>query len=76
MLHKYPNIHRLSPADYNLIQETLARARWGEVDQQLLRRLARAIAIKLEHPEPAETRLRQFLSEVAAAYQRFRAERM
>ena len=74
LLREYPYIHRLSVADYELIRETLARADQQAVDPALLHRLARAIAVKLEHPAPAEAQARPFLEDVAAAYRSLKAQ--
>ena len=46
----WSGIRRLTAADYALVQETLARYRSGALDGVLLRRVASAIATKLEQP--------------------------
>jgi uncharacterized RDD family membrane protein YckC len=45
----WSGIRRLTAADYELVQETLARYRSGKLDGALLHRVAGAIATKLEH---------------------------
>lgn len=70
----WSGIRRLTPADYELVQETLTRYRVGEIDRLLLARVAGAIATKLGHtpssqPEQATaTDHIAFLKAVAAAY--------
>lgn len=46
----WSGIRRLTLADYELVQETLARYRRGELDRALLQRVATAIATKLARP--------------------------
>lgn len=76
----WSTIRRLSPADYELVQETLARYQAGKLEASLLARVAGAIATKLERapsspldgperPTPADHVT--FLTAVAAAYGRW-----
>jgi uncharacterized RDD family membrane protein YckC len=76
----WSGIRRLTAADYELVQETLARYRSGKLDSALLGRVARAIATKLEQASssqldginrdtPADQAA--FLEAVAAAYGRW-----
>lgn len=76
----WSGIRRLTAADYELVQETVARYRRGSLDQSLLRRVAAAIATKLEHAPSSQldgieqrTPAEQvaFLEAVAAAYGRW-----
>ena len=76
----WSGIRRLSPADYELVQETLARYRSGNLEGPLLKRVATAIATKLERAPssstdsmPGNTPADQvtFLDAVAAAYGRW-----
>jgi hypothetical protein len=76
----WSNIRRLTPADYELVQETLARYRNDTLDTALLRRVATAIATKLERASSSQvgsvsltTTYDQvtFLRAVAAAYGRW-----
>lgn len=74
LLTRYVNVRRLSVTDYELIRESLRRHNEGTVSTDILRRLALALAAKLEvpAPEPHWTASRQFLNEVAEAYRRYR----
>lgn len=67
---RFPALRRLSPTDYELIQETLTRHNQGQVTPTTLHRLARAIASKLGAllPEANWQASRAFLGEVAEAY--------
>jgi len=69
LLLAFPTIRRLTSADYELLQETLTRARRGAISQRNVDRLARALAVRLDvaAPQGGEDAL-QFLAEVAAAY--------
>jgi uncharacterized RDD family membrane protein YckC len=76
----WSGIRRLTAADYELVQETLARYRSGSLDKTLLRRVAGAIATKLEQaPSSQLERIDRaaaaeqvaFLDAVAAAYGRW-----
>ena len=64
---QFPNLHRLSAADIDLVQDALNRYSAGKADGYLLRRLAVALAIKLEMPDPAQD-WRRFLNAIADAY--------
>jgi hypothetical protein len=81
----WSSIRRLTAADYELVQETLARYRSGKLDGALLHRVATAIATKLERTPssqvdgPGRTLIGRakvaeevaFLDAVAAAYGRW-----
>jgi uncharacterized RDD family membrane protein YckC len=76
----WSGIRRLTPADYELVQETLARYRSGNLDGSLLGRVATAIATKLERSpssqldgmkRAASADQAAFLDAVAAAYGRW-----
>lgn len=76
----WSNIRRLTPADYELVQETLARYRDNTLDPALLRRVATAIATKLERTSSSQVESVKlattydqvtFLRAVAAAYGRW-----
>ena len=64
---QFPNLHRLSAADIDLVQDALNRYSAGKADGYLLRRLAVALAAKLEMPDPAQD-WRRFLNAIADAY--------
>jgi uncharacterized RDD family membrane protein YckC len=70
---QFPNISRLSAADYSLIQETLDRDRRQRLETALIRRLAGAIATKLDTPPPSDRQARQFLEDIALIYRRYGA---
>jgi uncharacterized RDD family membrane protein YckC len=59
---------RLTAADYDLIQEALARSRTGGLDAALLVRLASALAGRLGTSTPPPDQARQFLEELADLY--------
>lgn len=67
---RFPGLRRLTAADYELIQEMLARHDQGKVQGAALARLASAIATKLTLDAPARDwhASRHFLAEVAEAY--------
>ncbi len=69
LLLAFPAIRRLSSADYELIQETLARFRRGAISHRALERLAATLALRLdtEAPHGWDSALK-FLQRVAAAY--------
>lgn len=76
----WSGIRRLTPGDYALVQETLARYRSGQLDGTLLRRVATAIATKLERTpsltidgadQTTVAGQAAFLDAVAAAYGRW-----
>jgi uncharacterized RDD family membrane protein YckC len=81
----WSGIRRLSASDYELVQETLARYRSGNLDPVLLRRVAGAIATKLERSpsslldgddqswgnRQSAVELADFLDAVALAYGRW-----
>ena len=73
----WSGIRRLTPADYELVQETLARYRAGSLNTALLTRVAGAIATKLNHASSSQLGQATaadhaaFLSNVAAAYGRW-----
>ncbi len=62
---RFPAIRRLTIADYELVQSTLARERTGNLSLSLLRRLSDALAAKLE-VEPPQQPI-PFLRDVAEA---------
>jgi len=64
---QFPNLYRLSAADIDLVQDALNRYNAGKADGYLLRRLAVALATKLEMPDPTQD-WRRFLNAVADAY--------
>lgn len=68
---RFPNIHQLSVADYELLSETLTRYRQFQVDVTILHRLAAVLARKLENVEPRRNDSYQFLADVAEAYRRY-----
>ncbi len=67
---RFPGLRRLTAADYELIQDLLARHDQGKVQGVTLSRLAAAIATKLALDPPARDwhASRRFLVEVAEAY--------
>jgi uncharacterized RDD family membrane protein YckC len=73
----WSGIRRLTTADYELVQETLARYRAGNLDRALLARVAAAIATKLDRApssqlgQPAAADPVNFLAAVATAYGRW-----
>lgn len=76
----WSSVRRLSAADYELVQETIARYRTFHLDTKLLSRVAIAIATKLEDiPSSSIEGIKQanaegqltFLKNVAAAYGRW-----
>jgi len=69
LLLAFPEIRRISSADYELIQETLARFRRGAISNRAVERLARTVATRLDSavPQGWDSALK-FLQQVAAAY--------
>lgn len=69
LLLAFPEIRRLSSAEYELIQETLARFRRGAISHRAVERLAGTVAVRLQSQAPQgwESALK-FLRQVAAAY--------
>jgi uncharacterized RDD family membrane protein YckC len=76
----WSGIRRLNAADYALVQETLARHKGGQLDTALLRRVATAIATKVEGAPSSQldkmtraslTEHVAFLEAVATAYGRW-----
>ncbi len=70
-LPQFPTLRRLSGNDYQLICATLARYDAGAASPALLRRLALAVAARLQSAPPVvydATINRNFLAAVAAAY--------
>jgi uncharacterized RDD family membrane protein YckC len=73
----WSGIRRLTPADYELVQETLARYRAGALERALLARVATAIATKLDRApssqldQPTVADPVNFLMAVATAYGRW-----
>ena len=67
----WTGIRRLSPADYELVQESLARYHRGQLDRQLLGRVARVIATKIGYPTSSSLDASTFLADVTAAYGRW-----
>jgi uncharacterized RDD family membrane protein YckC len=68
LLLRYTNIRRLTAGDYELIQETLNRRRNSRVTSDVVARLARVIAAKLEVDPPRAPDAPAFLQEVLATY--------
>ncbi len=69
LLLEFPAIRTLTPQDYELIRETLHRYDRGQVKQQILLRLARVVAQKLDKEAPFHAGdARSFLDRVAWAY--------
>ncbi|MCC6453961.1 MAG: RDD family protein [Caldilineaceae bacterium] len=72
----WSGIRRLTAADYELVQETLARYRAGNLDRALLARVATAIATKLDRAPSSQLDQSaadpvHFLADVATAYVRW-----
>ena len=69
LLLAFPNIRNLTSADYELVQETLARFRRGVISHRSMERLAQTLAARLdvEMPRGWDSSLK-FLQQVAAAY--------
>lgn len=69
-LMRFPNLRRLSAADYQVVRDALTRHNQGGLNTPLLHRLAVAIAVKLQTEPPARdwTECRRFLEQVADAY--------
>lgn len=69
LLLAFPNIRSLTSADYELVQETLARFRRGAISHHSLERLAQTLATRLDTESPRGwDRSLKFLQRVAAAY--------
>ena len=69
LLLEFPHIRRLSTTDYELIRELLARRLSGDVSNFMLRRLAQAIAVRIDKPKPTNTQASvNFLRAVVEAY--------
>ncbi len=68
----FPTLRRLSPSDIDLVQTMLNRHAIGKVDADVLRRLATAIATKLDValPEKNVQAAHTFLHQVAETYRR------
>jgi uncharacterized RDD family membrane protein YckC len=73
LLQRFPEIRRLSTADYELITEVLARHTDGRLDTGLMYRVAAAIAQKLMTTPPPRNwpDTRKFLTDAAEAYRRY-----
>ena len=82
----WTGIRRLSPGDYELVQQTLSRTQDGSLDRVLLRRVVRLIATKIGHSPSSYAKLsaaaessplaqaaqdQQYLADVLAAYRRW-----
>lgn len=69
LLLAFPHIRRLSSADYELIQETLARFRRGRISHRAVEKLAQVMATRLEMDPPRgwDPALK-FLQQAATAY--------
>lgn len=75
LLLEFPRIRQLSTSDYELIQEMLARKWYGGSSNIMLRRLAQAIAARLDKPKPTTTRASvNFLNEVSEAYRQLQPQ--
>ena len=68
LLREFPNVRRLNDDDYKLIRDVLGRYRGGAADESLLRRLATAIADKMDYDATHYRPAPRFLKEVALAY--------
>lgn len=69
LLLAFPEIRRLTSADYELLQETLARSRQGAIAQHNVQRLAYAVASRLRVPAPQDwEKTVEFLDQVSAAW--------
>jgi len=69
LAQQFPHLRRLSAAEIDLVQDALNRYAAGKVDGAVVRRLATAIATKLDLPDPAQD-WRIFLTDLAEAYRR------
>lgn len=70
LLLAFPHIRRLTSADYELLQESLARFRRGTISHRAVQRLAGVLAARLEtEPPQGWDAALKFLQRVAAAYQ-------
>ena len=75
MLLEFPYIRQLSTSDYELIREMLARKWYGGSSNIMLRRLAQAIAARLDKPRPTTTQASvNFLNDVAKAYRQLQPQ--
>ncbi len=75
LLLEFPHIRQLSMSDYELIREMLARKWYGGSSNIMLRRLARAIAARLDKPRPTSTQASvNFLNAVAEAYRQLQSQ--
>ena len=75
LLLEFPQIRELSMTDYELIREMLARKWYGGSSNIMLRRLARAIATRLDKPRPTSTQASvNFLTAVAEAYRQLQSQ--
>jgi uncharacterized RDD family membrane protein YckC len=70
LLDRFPTIRLLAAQDYQLIVDTLARDEQAGVTPDLVRRLARAVAARLQMPPPYDSPQahRAFLRDTADAY--------
>jgi len=73
LIRRFPNARNLSLSEYELIREMLRRHDKGTASSQKLRRLAAAIAKKLEMDDPSDnwSTARNFLLGVAETYPLF-----
>ncbi len=67
LLQQFPTVRRLSAADIALVHDALNRYAAEKVDRELLRRLATALAAKLEAPAFVQDPVK-FLNDVVEAY--------
>lgn len=75
LLLEFPHIRQLSASDYELIREMLARKWYGGSSNLMLRRLAQAIAARLDKPKPTTTRASvDFLNSVVEAYRQLQPQ--
>lgn len=69
LLLAFPHIRRLTSADYELLQETLARFRRGAISHRAVQRLAGVLATRLEaDPPQGWDAALKFLQRIEAAY--------
>jgi len=75
LLLEFPRIRQLSTSDYELIRAMLARKWYGGSSNIMLRRLAQAIAARLDKPKPTTTQGSvNFLNDVAEAYRQLQPQ--
>jgi uncharacterized RDD family membrane protein YckC len=67
---RFPGLRRMTPDEFGLVNDLLLRFDRGTVEQTVLRRAARALALKLDADPPEDNWVaaRQFLLDLSAAY--------